>query len=92
NFDFIDDGKAYNVNIWIFPNPVKRLLNIYLESQAVIKLTYSLHDVTGRLVKYGKLNSTANAIHLGDCQPGTYCLSIVSAAGVRVKSFKIVKM
>jgi hypothetical protein len=75
--------------IRLFPNPVRDLLTLEIQKPEQ-GMNYRLFDLTGKLLKTGRVNSTETQIQMDSFREGTYVLS-VDVSGRPVQSFKIVK-
>ncbi len=70
----------------IYPNPVVSQLNVAVTENA----NYSLFNITGQLIKTGKVSQTDNSIDLQDLSKGCYLLKITIANG-SVQTTKVIK-
>jgi len=77
------DGE-YNVNV--YPNPFKSKVTINgLDNEC----SFSISDVSGRIVKYGEVKSPGNEIDLREFGKGLYILTLQS--GSQSTCVKLVK-
>jgi hypothetical protein len=75
------------MGINVYPNPVKDVLNVRVNSEAV---TLKLYDASGRLVKQQQMNGkTIQQITVGYLKNGLYLLKIENATGVTTKKIII---
>lgn len=72
----------------IFPNPTEDILNI--RASIFENVTYSLYDETGKLVMQNVLTANETPIHVSQIAPGSYSLTLNSAAQT-LKTFKLIK-
>lgn len=81
--------NAENINLSVYPNPSTDYL--YLTSSDEISgLSYQLFDMSGRLLKSGKVVANQTSIDMQDLVPATYFVK-VNQGNETVKSFKIIK-
>lgn len=79
------------VSVDVFPNPTREWLTIRSENFTGKELQFSLHDVSGNIVKRGYINGeTEKSLRVSDLSPGIYFLRIISGAD-NIKAFKVVK-
>ncbi|MFA7275146.1 MAG: T9SS type A sorting domain-containing protein [Crocinitomicaceae bacterium] len=72
----------------IFPNPTEDILNI--RASIFENVTYSLYDATGKLVLQNILVGSETPIQVSHIAPGSYSLTLNSAAQT-LKTFKLIK-
>ncbi len=78
------DTNSFSVNI--FPNPVKRMLQIQLTASGV----YTLYNLQGQEVQSGRWLKLANTLDLSSIHSGIYFLSIQSGQKTHIR--KIIKL
>lgn len=66
---------TYGNQINIYPNPTKGELNISFDERTAEK--YNVYDLTGRLVKSGKVESRNQKVELLDQNKGVYMIELV---------------
>jgi len=81
---------AVNIDdkIFIFPNPVRDELTLIVENSQ--SMTYRIFDMTGRLLKTERLNSTVTTINVQNFHTGIYVFNL-EQNGQFIQSFRIVK-
>ena len=85
-YDFLTSlNNSQTTSINIYPNPVKE--NIYIKSNTVKNLSYTIYDLTGKIIKQGKYNGT---IYTGNFITGIYFIEILLPNG-KIKTEKFVK-
>jgi glucose/arabinose dehydrogenase len=82
-----NEAPAIENFVNVYPNPVKDVLNVRVNSEAA---TLKLYDASGRLVKQQQMNGkTVQQITVGYLKNGLYLLKIESATGVTTKKIVI---
>jgi hypothetical protein len=81
-------GLGFSLNC--FPNPATELLNLEVKGAFPTNLSYSLFDVSGRLLTRGMVVDNINTISVHALAPASYYL-IISQENIALKTFKIVK-
>lgn len=74
----------------IFPNPATDFLILSIKHPQLIKFSYVLTDLQGRVLQQNKLTDSKTNIPLAGLNAGAYFLK-VSKEGGTVKTFKIIK-
>ena len=86
--------RAFTVT-QLFPNPVKDVLTVQLQSEKQQRVTYTIYDITGKQVQasQGQLNQGLNStsIPMSNLSGGTYILQYKDQQGGSLGTFKIVK-
>lgn len=65
----LNNGKA---EISIFPNPVNDVVNIYTYNQNLLKTTYQVLAIDGKLMLSGKITGTQTTVDCTNWKPGIY--------------------
>ncbi|MCF8234927.1 MAG: T9SS type A sorting domain-containing protein [Bacteroidales bacterium] len=75
----VDIQEVENKQIVLYPNPASE--QITFEIAGAVNATFSIHDITGAMVKRGSLkeNQDGYTIDLSGMQPGVYFMTAVSA-------------
>lgn len=78
-------------NVKIYPNPVNDILNVSFTKENSLKTTYSVYDLTGRLVKREQSATRQNIeeLHVSTLSSGIYILMIENDD--KSSSFKFIK-
>jgi len=71
---------------YIYPNPTSDKIIV---TSDFINAEYSIYTLTGKLIKFGKLNP--NEIRISELNPGMYILKITDNKSDKMKAFKITK-
>ncbi len=80
-----------SININVFPNPSKNIINVDLENVSGKKLKFSIVDANGKLQKNGVIKSETYQIDISDLSNGLYTLSIYDKKGIIIDSKQIIK-
>jgi acetyl esterase/lipase len=78
---------ALNNQIQLFPNPAADQLNIALSDQSIALTSYSVLDLTGKVVLNGNINEAKASINTGSLPSGVYMLQINTNKGNSVQRF-----
>lgn len=81
--------QAENISLSVYPNPSTDYLCL-TTSDEISDLSYQLFDMSGRLLKSGKVVANQTSIDMQDLVPATYFVK-VNQGNETVKSFKIIK-
>lgn len=73
--------------VLIFPNPVNTHLNIQVKKH-FLNYNFSIIDITGRVVKYGVIESTNTRLDLKNLSKGVYNLALGNSPKQNFKFFK----
>ncbi|NHM00595.1 T9SS type A sorting domain-containing protein [Flavobacterium difficile] len=77
--------------IGLFPNPAIHSITLTLDKyEELNQITYLMFDVTGKLVRNGKLTNNETIINVSDLASATYFLNMLDG-GKLIKTFKIIK-
>jgi len=84
---------SLNIDVSIYPNPATEIINVELTSKNNELVSYSLLDVSGRLIESGKwrLNTTNSrfTLNLSDVVKGVYLLKLSTEKGQN--TFRVLK-
>ena len=83
------ETTSSTLNVTAYPNPTKDVVNIKLQQQE--KVTYSVVDLSGKLILKGQFNDVQYKIDLSNCVSGVYNLSLFISDLKQTKNIKIVK-
>lgn len=84
----IEDLKDVSVNV--YPNPFIENVSIQVDAQlSEIGLSYHVTDLTGKLVKSGKIDSETVHLSMVDTNPGTYIVSMFYG-DKKIKDLKVI--
>ena len=75
-----------NIEDSIYPNPT---LDKIIVPSEFVDAAYSIYTLTGKLIKYGKLNS--NEVRISELNSGIYILKISDFKSNNKRIFKIIK-
>lgn len=73
------------LNVKLFPNPSKNLINIQLENFG--KVTYQIFNPLGQKLQMGTLNNSNNTINIENLQKGAYYIELKSDQKSTVEKF-----
>ena len=73
-----------------YPNPSTNYLVLEVENYDLKDLHYQLLDVSGKLLKSKRIESTTSTISMKDYVPSVYLLQVVSESTI-IQTFKIIK-
>ena len=82
--------QSIKLKAFTYPNPTKDKIILSLLENQLTKLTYSIYDVNGRIVKKGKVNDEKTSITMKQFATGVYFLKVQQNTK-QLKVFKIVK-
>lgn len=83
-----DVSEDKNVPI-VFPNPFENEFQISMKNQGSFMSSYSVFDVTGKLIKSGEIDTIFKNINIAGITSGIYILRVVSSENTYF--FKIIK-
>lgn len=75
----------------IFPNPTAETLNLHVKNRDLNKLKFFLHNLEGKIISHGSIESSLTKIDLYRYSNGVYLLRVVQESGEAVQSFRVVK-
>jgi hypothetical protein len=84
------DLKTLTLKAIIYPNPTKDKIVLVLSDHNLTALTYQIFDMSGRLVKKGKVEKENTTLAMKDFSVGVYFLK-VNQNRKQLKVFKIIK-
>jgi len=79
------------LNLDIYPNPTAENLNLRVKNQDYNKLKYFLHNMEGKIISQGSIESNLTKIDLYRNSHGVYLLRVVKESGEAVQSFRVIK-
>jgi type IX secretion system substrate protein len=71
-----DEIGISNADTKIYPNPTFSGFFIKMPTEEIIDVTYHLSDISGKIIRQGKINNIETFIAIEDLTPGTYILKI----------------
>jgi trimeric autotransporter adhesin len=78
-----------NVSVSCYPNPALTFFRIYINNPA--GYSYSLHELTGKLVKTGTISGSSTLVDVKNLQASTYLLTIYNGRS-DIYSFRVIKL
>ncbi len=89
----IAEAEGIILTVSAFPNPAADYLILRVENYNLEKLEYHLYDVSGRLLKEGKVTASETAISMTNIVPAVYFLKVIQTTPSyqEVKTFRIIK-
>lgn len=85
----LSEMESIAASIHLFPNPANEKIMISIPSQKSVH--YTLVDVTGKMIKDGKLTLAENVISVLELNQGMYFVSLSSDNNAPIKTLKFVK-
>lgn len=87
--------EAMEIKLSVYPNPVSDLLmldigNVPDGNFELTELFYELYDLTGKLLRTGKISGDETGISMSDLKSSTYLLKL-NQSNREIKVFKIIK-
>jgi hypothetical protein len=79
-----------NVDITIHPNPTSDFAIIRLNKEALMNSQYKLTDLTGKIIREGKIESNQTYVSFQNLSNATYFIQVVTS-NQQAKSFQIIK-
>ena len=79
-----------NLNLKVYPNPTSEFVVIQFSTPDKIS-SYSLFDLSGKLLDNSKINATTTYVNLNKLASGSYLLKIDDKNAQRLQTFKIIK-
>ena len=89
----IAEAEGIILTVSAFPIPAKDFLILRVENYDFEDLEYLLYDVSGRLLKEGKVTSSETTIYMTNLVPAVYFLKVLQTTPsyLEVKTFRIIK-
>lgn len=79
-----------NININLYPNPVKEILYIQIDGYDNFnQLSYQLLDINGKTIENNSFTNSFKEVNISHINPGSYILRIYTKS--KQKEFKIIK-
>jgi hypothetical protein len=78
------------MHISVFPTQVRGFLSVVTETDHFNGLEFRLFDLTGKLMRSGKIRDKLTKIYVGDLVKSTYLIEIFNG-NVRSRSYKFIK-
>jgi hypothetical protein len=87
----INEQQIKVLEVYVYPNPTKDVLNITFENVVIPKLKYTLTDINGKLILNGNIKNKENQkkINFSNLDSGIYILTFTSKE--KNQTFKIIK-
>ena len=86
----LHEQEGISLTCQIYPNPSTTYLVLEVENYDLKDLHYKLYDVSGKLLKSKRIESTTITINMIDYLPSAYLLQVVSES-TTIQTFKIIK-
>ena len=86
----IEAQQGIRLSCQVYPNPSTNYLVLEVENYDLKDLHYQLLDVSGKLLKSKRIESTKITINMIDYLPSAYLLQVVSES-TTIQTFKIIK-
>jgi hypothetical protein len=86
----IQKQEGISLTCHVYPNPSTTYLVLEVENYDLKDLHYQLYDVSGKLLKSKRIESTTSTINMIDYVPSAYLLQVVSES-TTIQTFKIIK-
>jgi hypothetical protein len=86
----IEDAIGINLSVEAYPNPTTDFLILRVDEIDLLKLSYQLLDLNGKLLQNEKITSRETSIAMGNLVPATYFVKVIHG-NKEIKSFKIIK-
>lgn len=81
----------YTMQAILYPNPAIHSVNLSLGSlNDFSQLSYELIDISGKILRNGKITDSQTEINVSDLASATYFFNLMDS-GKRIKSFKLIK-
>ncbi len=71
-----------DLGIKLYPNPVSDLVNLFIPENLGTQ-QYQIFDITGRIMKSGRIDAGISAVEIGDMSEGVYTIQLQSTQGLR---------
>jgi hypothetical protein len=86
----LDEAIGINLLMSVYPNPATDVLTLQVEKYSLDQLSYSLFDLSGRLLEENKVQNNQTNIDLNGLSSSVYFLKVKSK-NREIKNFKILK-
>ena len=86
----IEAQQGIRLSCQVYPNPSTNYLVLEVENYDLKDLHYQLLDVSGKLLKSKRIESTTSTISMKDYVPSVYLLQVISESTI-IQTFKIIK-
>lgn len=86
----IEEAKGINLSVTAYPNPTSDYLQLNIESEKLIDLSYQLYDMSSKLLQIEKITGNRTSIVTSNLVPATYFIKVIQG-NKDVKTFKIIK-
>ena len=72
----VDPIASVTMDVKVFPNPVKGMLNIQMKSSVDKAVQYQIYDMQGRVVLNGSINENSHKVGVSHLASATYILAL----------------
>ena len=86
----IEAQQGIRLSCQVYPNPSTNYLVLEVENYDLKDLHYQLLDVSGKLLKSKRIESTTSTISMKGYVPSVYLLQVISESTI-IQTFKIIK-
>lgn len=86
----IKGAEGINLEFQVYPNPTSDFLLLKIENSEFNDLSFSLFDISGKLILSGRLFDAVTQIDMSMLPPAVYALKVMSE-NTLIKDFKILK-
>ena len=86
----IEAQQCIRLSCQVYPNPSTNYLVLEVENYDLKDLHYQLLDVSGKLLKSKRIESTTSTISMKSYVPSVYLLQVISESTI-IQTFKIIK-
>jgi trimeric autotransporter adhesin len=87
---------AKNINVFLFPNPVKQTLNVQINGSVLSPISMQITDMNGRVVHFERRNvassSTTLTLDVKQWKPQVYIIKILNSKNELITTQKFQKM
>ena len=90
----VEEANGINLIWTAYPNPATDHLQLKVESNfnfSLSTLTYSLYDISGKLLENKTIERNETTIAMGSLSSSTYFIKVYDNKKTEVKTFKIIK-
>jgi len=87
----LDELNLPGLNLSVYPNPVKHILNIKAIGREDIKLQYRIFGIDGRLLFQREIMNNPEEINMLPYAAGSYLLKVSTTGDNPLQTFKIIK-